>query len=65
MSVYERFILEPRAKYNSCGGSHGTWLVARDTTTDSYVLEDGSNKKYVKFNNSKEAFDYLKSIFGN
>ena len=59
MKVYERFVLEPRAKYHCGGGCNGVWLVARDTKDDSYVLEEGSNKRYARFNNSKEAYEWL------
>ena len=62
MGVYERYILQPRAKGKSGYGAI-TWLVAMDTTTNKIVLEPGSKHgMYKKFSDSKEAFEYLSKL---
>lgn len=60
-AIYKRYILEPRCSYGARGNSNNCWLVVYDTVAGGY-LNEGAHHRYLKFKNSKEAFEFLNSL---
>ena len=62
MKIYERFILEPRSPFSNRGSSTNCYLVVYDKEKDEF-LSEGAHKKYLKFEDSKEAFKFLEKEY--
>lgn len=60
MEIWERYILEPRSPYSNRGNSANCYLVVYDTLIQDYVKQEGS-RTYIKFKDSKKAFDFLEN----
>lgn len=59
MKIYERFILEPRSPFSNRGSNANCYLVVYDKEKNEF-LSEGPHKRYLKFKDSREAFNFIK-----